>query len=92
MEAGGNKSLGGSRFRNMEFIFGLDFQAFYLKQTKETTTMSAVFMNMSLLWLSQTQGIQSTSLWLLNYRQAHDVLERELIRKSGGSGPALTLV
>lgn len=54
--------------------------------------MSAVFMNMSLLWLSQTQGIQSTSLWLLNYRQAHDVLERELIRKSGGSGPALTLV
>lgn len=54
--------------------------------------MSAVFMNMSLLWLSQTQGIQSTSLWLLNYRRAHDVRERELIRKSGGSGPALTLV
>lgn len=48
--------VGARTFGNVDFIFGLDFQAFYLKQTKKTTTMSAVFMNTSLLWLSQDIG------------------------------------
>lgn len=87
MRAVGSRRVGASRSRNTEFIFGLDFQAFYIKQTKKTTTMSAVFMNTSLLWLSQDIGNSVSSLWLLSYRQADDVLGRELIWKSGGYGP-----
>lgn len=52
----GMKLVGASSFRNREFISELDFQAFYLKQTQKTTTLSAVFMNMSLLWISQDTG------------------------------------
>lgn len=48
------KAVRTSRIGKTEFSFGLDFQAFYTKQTKKT--VSAVFMNMSLFWLSQDSG------------------------------------
>lgn len=48
--------VGASRFRNTEFISELDFQAFRVKQTKKTTSLSAVFMDMSLPWISQDIG------------------------------------
>lgn len=74
----------------MEFSFGLDFQAFHLKQMKKTT-MSAVFMNISLFGLSQDRDsicfppetILQTSTWCSG---------KQLMQESGGSESVLISV
>lgn len=75
----------------MQFIFGLGFQVFYIKQSKKRTVSCVYEYELTLAFTGHREFSPLPSGGL-NYRQAHDVLEKELFWKSGGQSPILISV